>query len=610
MENPAVTQEDRLKIAAGFIAQAPPGELNDVLNDVTVLFNDDEALQASITKALATYNKEQLATLPVPWGEHKTVLCEAALLENGRFVDPRGKKTFAIDHVTLAVSEPEDLESTEHDAAREALEAQLDAYIKSHYPNGVGAVFYREGRFEIVIVDSKYKPENYWNGRWRSQWTWFDGKLTGTSRALVHYFEDGNVQLVLNKDFDLEMPETSTPEAVFQAIRKAENAQHRATNETFPTLSENAFKNLRRALPLTKTKVDWNKIANYKVGAELAGNAENGIIELVQRVQRHASRLETLRDEEQVLDRAIRDLSTLSRLAHAIRSPSSNAAEWDLSVTPVLCWDVPVPPEWLQQLPLLVTPSLSFLLHEEGTAVDLAVPWAATCVDLLHFAVAEAYDLALPSETWISEAHLEAQLDHLRGPRAKLPPRPPPSSSLYRGSLSIMADPSSWGRVLSTLLADGVAGSTLVSGPTVTFYVPLWDRTWPAAPCRVTLTAETPGTKSASEGEGRRRTCRLSITASTQVGLLAVKAAVVARLADLAVGDDDEVKASDEAPRRDGLAALATRLELTTLAREVDCTDPLTERSLANVLRSAADSVQATEARVGPLPCPRLDPPG
>ena len=36
-------------------------------------------------------------------------------------------------------------------------------------------------------------------------------------------------------------------------------------------MSEEAFKGLRRALPKTRSKVDWNKAGGYRLGAELGG---------------------------------------------------------------------------------------------------------------------------------------------------------------------------------------------------------------------------------------------------------------------------------------------------------------------------------------------------
>jgi hypothetical protein len=93
------------------------------------------------------------------------------------------------------------------------------------------------------------------NGRWRSTYLYNpSASLTGTIKVDVHYYEDGNVRLSTTKDLTLPTSSSTAPEIVRQ-IAQAEKQYQEELNRGFASLSEGAFKSLRRQLPVTRQKV-------------------------------------------------------------------------------------------------------------------------------------------------------------------------------------------------------------------------------------------------------------------------------------------------------------------------------------------------------------------
>ncbi|KAI9353373.1 F-actin-capping protein subunit alpha [Zopfochytrium polystomum] len=272
--------EEKKQLVRSFIMDAPPGEINDVFNDVRVLLEDDDLLQDAVTEPFRDYNTENHLNITSPAGDYEVLITKFGEIEPGRYVDPRSKQSFIFDHVRQEVSHTEPFEpDSETEPFREAVEAEVDRYLDDHYPDGIATVYGKPGKEIIIaIVDNKFNPNNFWNGRWTSHWSFVAGKLevNGTVKINVHYYEDGNVQLQSTKDIKLSLssPPSQDPAAlaaaVVKAISKAESDFQVALNESYAQLSDSIFKSLRRALPVTRTKVDWGAISNYKIGAELA----------------------------------------------------------------------------------------------------------------------------------------------------------------------------------------------------------------------------------------------------------------------------------------------------------------------------------------------------
>ncbi|KAI1846000.1 hypothetical protein JX265_000926 [Neoarthrinium moseri] len=266
-----------LATVESFVEGAPPGELADVIADIKSLTVSDPGLVSKLAPAFEKYNEEQFATVKLPGGSQPVIISSHSALGGGRYYDVESSSSFDFDHTTQKASgvQSHALEGAQADLVKSTLKS-LSTYVKEHYPNAAYGAYpiENDSKVAVIIVSNKYSPNNFWNGRWRSLYI-FDpasGSLEGSIKVDVHYYEDGNVRLLTNKAVSASVSSGSGA-GIAKEIGAGERKYQEELNRGFTSLSEGAFKGLRRQLPVTRQKIEWDKVASYRVGQDIGGGS-------------------------------------------------------------------------------------------------------------------------------------------------------------------------------------------------------------------------------------------------------------------------------------------------------------------------------------------------
>ncbi|KAI5923528.1 2-oxoisovalerate dehydrogenase beta subunit [Camillea tinctor] len=266
-----------LATVESFVQGAPPGELADVVNDIKALTAHEPELISQLGPAFERYNEEQFITTKLPGSSQQVIISSHSSLGNGRYYDVESSSSFAFDHTTQKASDVQSyvLEGPQTELVKSTLKS-LSTYVKEHFPNASYGVYpiENDSKVAVIIVANKYSPNNYWNGRWRSLYIIDPASesLEGSIKVDVHYYEDGNVRLLTNKPIAASVSSGSGA-GISKEISVAEKKYQEELNKGFTSLSEGAFKGLRRQLPVTRQKIEWDKVASYRVGQDIGGGS-------------------------------------------------------------------------------------------------------------------------------------------------------------------------------------------------------------------------------------------------------------------------------------------------------------------------------------------------
>jgi len=267
----------QLATVSAFVEGAPPGELADVIADIKALMVSSPNIISQLGPAFEKYHEEQFATVKLPGSSQNVIVSSHNSLGDGRYYDVESSSSFAFDHSTQKASGAQSyvLESSHSDLVKSLLKS-LGTHVKEHYPNASYGVYPIEddSKIAILVVANKYSPNNFWNGRWRSLYIYdpSSSSIAGSLKVDVHYYEDGNVRLLTDKPVTASISSTSAT-SIVREITVAEKKYQEELNKGFNSLSEGAFKGLRRQLPITRQKIEWDKIAGYRLGQDIGGGS-------------------------------------------------------------------------------------------------------------------------------------------------------------------------------------------------------------------------------------------------------------------------------------------------------------------------------------------------
>jgi hypothetical protein len=247
---------DTTEIVKSFLTETPPGEFEQCLGALEG-FLARKVPDKIRNAACADWSHRTCRLVPIE-GRNVLVIEEARLGE-GIYVNPYTNMLYEYDFGTGTHKCLDEIGPGANSPDRVNLQWLMDEYMMQTYKPemGVGVFESRQGVFTIVMRCSSVSLQNYRTGNIAAKYILDDvGHLTGEISVMQHFYEKGNVMCTHRAKLDGKVGVRDVAAAV-EKIKAFESAWMNAYLGGFDWLAAEGVIRLRRKLPISGTKINW-----------------------------------------------------------------------------------------------------------------------------------------------------------------------------------------------------------------------------------------------------------------------------------------------------------------------------------------------------------------
>ena len=253
-----------VNVAKYIIKKTPIGHLGKSLENLRSVVGEEVMDTNDVKKEIHNYGENHLSAVQNDITNTKVVISSLTKDSEGFYHDQGQKVKFKIGLESGAVEEAQQTDI--QNELRDTIESKIKEYLEKCYQMQVTKYnIYFDGANKIVVLISVHNLnlKSFWSGEWLSTWDLdiSGNQVKGALKANTYYYEEGNIQFSLDTKFNTTIgggDNNTVANNLVEFIKNSENSVQLELETVYDELSENYIKPLRRKLPVTGTKMNWN----------------------------------------------------------------------------------------------------------------------------------------------------------------------------------------------------------------------------------------------------------------------------------------------------------------------------------------------------------------